>query len=358
MLFETLTGRAFFKSRRLVLFAGLLVAGVFAAASARANLVIDPTFGSSITSLSNASAVEAGIDAAISRLDAAVENPITVKIQFDDMSGGLGESDTFFNALPYSQYLSDLKTDQVLSANDTIAIHSLPVQTANPVNGNANIDLSLPLLRAIGESSLGDNDGGLDSTISLNLSSMNVSRTGMQNSNDYDLQAVATHEMDEVLGIGGEGSDLASGTTGAVGPLDLFRYISPGVRSYSQSANIAPYFSINGGTTELVYFNQVSGADYGDWGNGVTPAEVDGNSPPQVQDAFGTPGTDVNLGMNELTALDVVGWNLVAQSVPEPGTTGLLVASGLACAVTFRRRIFGSLRSGPGRRGCGPRYRH
>ncbi len=64
------------------------------------------------------------------------------------------------------------------------------------------------------------------------------------------------------------------------------------MRSYTTSTSVAPYFSINNGVTDLVHFDQVGGADYADWGNGVVPAEGAGNTPPQVQDAFGTPGAD------------------------------------------------------------------
>jgi hypothetical protein len=318
----------------------LLIVASARCPTAKAGLVIDGTFGTSITSLSDASTVEAGIDSAISRLEAAIATPITVNIDFeDDTSVGLGESDTNFGIIPYSQYLSDLKHNQTLSALDNEAIASLPVQTKNPVNGNDNVELTLPLLRAIGESAAGDNGGGLDSTISLNLPIMNVSRTGTQNPDDYDLQAVVGHEMDEVLGIGGAGSELtSSGTTGPVGPMDLFRYSAPGVRSYSLSTNVAPYFSLNSGTTDLVHFNQFgNNSDYGDWGNGVTPAQQDGNTPPQIQDAFGDPGVDINLGTNELIAFDVVGYNLTSP-VPEPGNVCLL-AGGLITVAFYSRRL-------------------
>ncbi len=47
--------------------------------------------------------------------------------------------------------------------------------------------------------------------------------------------------------------------------------------------------------------------------------------------AFGSPGVDINLGSNELTALDVVGYNLV--SVPEPGISALLLSGLIAIGI-------------------------
>jgi hypothetical protein len=164
------------------------------------------------------------------------------------------------------------------------------------------------------------------------------------------MQAVVTHEMDEALGIGGAGSSI--GGTGAFannpGDLDLFRYTcsDPDVattltcpagdasRSYSpiQTTNPYSYFSIDGGNTVLSFFNQTSGADYGDWLSNPIPAGFD----PQVQDAFGEPGTDPTLGVNELTAFNAIGYDLVA---PEPGTL-ILFGLGISALgiVTHRRR--------------------
>ena len=44
------------------------------------------------------------------------------------------------------------------------------------------------------------------------------------------------------------------------------------------------------------------GSDYGDWHTSGTP---------QVQDAFGTPGVNIALGSNEITAFNVIGYDLV-----------------------------------------------
>jgi hypothetical protein len=51
------------------------------------------------------------------------------------------------------------------------------------------------------------------------------------------------------------------------------------------------------------YFNQDPGGGYGDWSHDL-------NGRPQVQDAFSTPGLQLNLDINELIALDVVGYHL------------------------------------------------
>jgi hypothetical protein len=332
-----------------------LIAALLCGHSAEADLVIDPVFQSSITNDPNAATIEATIDSAISNLELAIANPVTVTIDFGEMSSGLGQSSTYQYDISYSDYLSLLENNQTLSAYDTKALNSLGLAapytslnpTTNPVNGSTTIQTTGALLRALGVDAEAPT-GQPDSTIDFNASLVDEA-TGTPTSGEYSLESVVTHEMDEALGIGGGGSQLNAvyegytSPAGAAGPLDLFRYSGVGVRSYTTAAGADPYFSIDGGITKLDYFNQdgSTGSDYGDWGNGITNAQY-GNTPSQVQDAYGTPDTSPNLGAAELTALDVIGWNLNPQgakleAVPEPNCAWLLVG-GLAVAAGIKRR--------------------
>jgi hypothetical protein len=288
--------------------------------------LINPIIDASITSLANADAVSNSIISAVQVYSQKITDPICVKIQFFAISTGLGQSVTQEGTITYAQYVSDLEANTNMSANDIAALATLPPPPNTGLLSNTLVMLTPANLDAVGEhamaASVRATNGGIDSMISLNFSIINDSRPD-QNPSQYDLRSVVTHETDEVLGIGGDGSTLylagsysgQIGPTNGVGPLDLYRYVSPGFRSFSLSPNVAPYFSIDGGTTVLVHFNQYgSGSDYGDWGDGMIPADGRGNSPAQVQDAFGTPGAMLDLGAKEFVALDVVGYTLSGSS--------------------------------------------
>jgi hypothetical protein len=270
------------------------------AAPATSGLNIVATFDASITQDPNAAAIEKGIKADISALHQLVLTTVTVHIEFASVANGLGGAATFYNQEPYSQYRSDLKHQKAPTVFDRNALHWLPNTSTNPVNGSADVNMTLSLLRATGESALGNLGTPVDSTIMLNTSLMNLSRTGPQDPAKYDLQQVAMHEMVEVLGAGGGGNSLLSQQ---VGPMDLFRYSAKGVRSYTTDPNEKAYFSLNGGAWNRGFFNQDSGGDYGDWSSDL-------NGKPQVQDAFSTPGVKLNLDHNEIIALDAVGYHV------------------------------------------------
>lgn len=136
--------------RRVVLAsAAVVAAGFLSSPSAKGNIVITPTFDSTITSDPNASAIEAAINATIARVQAVVTTNTTSTITFSEMSTGLGQSSTSHYSVPYSTYYSAIKTQQTLSTNDNTAIASLPTNTTvNPVNNNANIYVQTTLARA------------------------------------------------------------------------------------------------------------------------------------------------------------------------------------------------------------------
>jgi hypothetical protein len=223
------------------------------------------------------------------------------------MSSGLGLNNTYVDTISYSSFISALQAHSV-TTNDTLALAQLPVGPNEPVTSGDSITLTLPNLRALG---FAENPppGSSDSTISVNLSACNLTRTSTDPSKN-DLMAVISHEIDEVLGTS---SGLGQTT---ISPPDLFRYSStPGVRNYTTSGDDA-YFSLDG-TNLLVQYNQDPTGDYGDWWS-------PGTQTPRVQDAFSSPGATPNLGV-ELTVLDVIGWDLFSAvpSISAPQFTSI-----------------------------------
>jgi len=307
---------------------------LLSAASARADLIITPTFDSSITGNPNATIIENTIDTAIQQYEARYANDIDVTIDFEAMSSGLGQSQTTLYAIPYTDFYSAFAAEVALDPRpDTSeALSELPDTIDNPVTGTPNLALSTANARALGICTVATCPAtytdGYDGIIGLNLNLLNLSPTGTQNPSDYSLQAVAEHEMDEVLGLG-SGLNLPTDNLSMEYPRpeDLYRYSANGVRSYTNSSSAVSYFSINGGATNLIGFNQQGNgrADYGDWASSATP---------HVQDAYGTPGSTLGV---EFTALDVIGY----QTVPEPAT-GTVVPGALAAlaAAAFLRRSF------------------
>ena len=280
-------------------------------------LTIIPTFDVSITSDTNAAAIEATINSAIAAYQADFSDPITVSFKFQEVTTGLASSSTATLSVSYSSYLAAL-TARAASVDDAVALTRLPGGANNPVNGNTQITLKDPLARALGYSA-NPGSGNPDSTISLNVSIMNITSSN-PNTNNYSLFSAVSHEMDEGLGFGGGLNGLTNGaaapTDNSVQPMDLFRYGPNGSRSWTTALNASAFFSLDG-FNDLAQFNQNQSGDFEDWYSSTVFPPVQVFPAPQVQDAFGTPGTFPVLGV-ELRVLDAIGfsYNPTYQAAP------------------------------------------
>ena len=326
-------------NRILSAFAGAAML-LLCAQPAAANLTITPTFAASITSDPNAAAIEATINAAILVYETTFSNAIDVPILFQASNSGLGSSAFSLFDVSYAAYSTALfnNAHTTLNANQLAAVAANPVAALNPVTNTNDILMKCATIDAVfGSGSSGCASAG---TITLNTSLTTPGTTGT--SSQYSLLAVTEHEINEILGLGSTlGLAISGFTCGSAptrgpcsnvpSPEDLFRYTSGGARSFTTNTSARAFFSING-TTDLAEFNnQSSGADYGDWRSNPLPS----GASPQVQDAFATAGASPTLGINEITALNVIGYNLIP--APEPGTAVLLIA-GVAGLLGLRRR--------------------
>ena len=284
-------------------------------------LTVVATFDSSITSDPNAAAIENAINTAIADYASNFSNALSIPITFKEMASGLGQSVSLVGTYAYSSFLPALK-GTATTADDATAYALLPNSSTNPVDGGSDMTLTAANFNAIGVT-VGTN-GQPYGTISVNTSQTSPGSAGTTGS--YDIISVVQHEIDEVLGMG---SLLPN--SGSPFPTDLFRYNGSGARSFALSPSALAYLSIDG-TTRIVQFNNVNNlADAGDWAT---------NSPAQVQDAFGTPGSHPRVANSELTNLDVIGWRRVPQNTFTDNTLTAGVTTIKAVHITeLRTRI-------------------
>ena len=275
-------------------------------------LTINPTFDGSITGNQNAAAIEAMINRAISFHESLFSDPITAEIRFRYSTtgpdgtpldpGAIAQSFFVIYQIPWSSYIAALRADAKTS-NDNIANATLPATALSPnikpgSAGGRAVGLDTPpAMRADG--TIGP-DGPYDGIVTLN-SSAPYQFTRPPTANNLDAQRSVEHEVDEVIGLGSRlghtGTDLH--------PQDLFSWSSAGTRNITSNGN--RYFSINGGATNIVNFNQNSNGDFGDWLSTTCP-----QAHPYVQNAFTCTGqySDISATSPEGINLDVVGYDL------------------------------------------------
>ena len=285
--------------------------------SCHAQLTIIPNYDVSLSSLSNFSAIQSTINGALAEYSVRYADPITLHMTFKNLASGLGSNVTQTQTVDYADFRAALVA-HATTADDFSVLSFLPSQPSSPVNGSVSVRMTVANAKVLG---LFDGFTSNDSTISLNVSIMNVTRPP-QNPSFYDLKAVAQHEIDEALGT------FSGVDTGLPFSADHSRFGGVNTFSFTTSNTANAYFSVNGGTTNLANYNQSGNGDYGDWVVGI---------PARVQDFQATQGATPDLGV-ELRLLDVIGYHLIT-AVPEP--SGLLLGGSaivLGMIAWYRRR--------------------
>jgi hypothetical protein len=275
-------------------------------------LTINPTFDSSITNDPNSAAIQAMINQAIAIYESEFADPITVSILFRYSSTSvngttlgantLAQSNYVIYPIPWNTYINALQAD-AKTANDIAANGSLPTSplSTNIIPSSAGgraVGLNTPPeMFADGTVSPG---GPYDGIVTLN-SGKSFQFTRPTSGGNYDALRSTEHEIDEVLGLGSfvkHSSNLR--------PQDLFSWSGFGNRNLTSVGS--RYFSIDGGNTDIVDFNQGPNGDFGDWFSDPCPQDN-----PYVQNAFSCPGqmSDVEASSPEGINLDVIGYDLV-----------------------------------------------
>jgi len=290
-------------------------------------LIIHATFDSSITGNPNAAAIEAMINRAISIYESLFSDPITIEIYFRYATtapdgtplpaGLLAQSNSVLYTVLWSTFINALTADATTS-NDNLANASLPGTALSPniaphsANGRAvGLDMP-PAMFANGTIGSG---GPYDGIVTVN-SSQPFRFTRPTTAGNYDAQRSTEHEIDEVMGFASHAniSNLRA--------QDLFSWSSAGQRNISSSGT--RYFSINGGVTNIVNFNQNPNGDFGDWLSAACPQVH-----PYVQNAFSCMGqsSDVTATSPEGINLDVMGYDLVNTVVTTTAASNITSSS-------------------------------
>jgi hypothetical protein len=338
-----------------------ILGGTVAVASpAAANLTLDITYDfasdPSITLLQEQQ-VETAFNGVAAQFQNAITNPITVNVEVS-----IGTIDGASVPLPASNVSGDFTTNVSMgtattSFSNTIAALAntgAVLPTTDPTGGSHLFFIPQAEFKALGLSTA--TFGPLlpfDGFIGFSSNLSEFSFAGTPGSLQYSFQAAAEHEIEEVLGRisslnnGGADSNLVAF------PMDLFRYSSPGVTSFSENA--AAYASTNGGVTDLGTFNSdpANTLDRSDW---ATPNNSTSTDAQNTQlDTGETEGLslsdeDVLEGLGYTFAPDngnglfngtnaPVGATQGVNTVPEPGSLPLLTAAtGLAGLMRYRTR--------------------
>lgn len=297
---------------------GLLLAALisFALTSPVHAMTINVTYDSSVTGLTNAAQVEAAVATAVQTFQDLYTNPITVNITVSFSSSvGLGESGTALTGNPAYSDLVNALVAAATTTEDSNAVASLPA--SDPTPGGSAWWIPYAEARALGsiggtvyappKNATQDGQVIFASTVNYTFDPTNRAVAG-----EYDFIGVVEHEISEVLG---RGSGLGTINGNGYVPYDLFRFTGSNSPSLN-TTDTGVYFSINDGLTSLKAFNPPGNGDLQDWQM---------SNPADAYDAFLAAGQKALLSSADLTALDILGYDL---NFPRPRVTGAELANG------------------------------
>lgn len=308
---------------------GIALAATFTMGGAAHALLITPNFDISITGSTNASGIESAITSAISTVDSLYSNAVSLTVNFSyntASSGNLLTTTQYYYGYSYGAYTTALANDAAANpGNTTLATALANLGSGNDASGTKQMALSYG--QALMLSSYGLAGPTLIANAAVNINSLQ-NFNQLSGSGGYDLIGGLEHELNEVLGGGGAGSTLNNLSSTFFGnkysALDLYRYSAPDTPSFSTTAS-SSYFSVDGGVTNIVNFNQSPGGDYGDFG---PSCGTGGGSGQLIQNAFNCTGPyeAYTTASPEFTMMQSIGWNAAQSSsnVPEPATLALL----------------------------------
>ncbi|HZK79667.1 MAG TPA: NF038122 family metalloprotease [Humisphaera sp.] len=297
---------------------------VIATSSVQANLIINPIYDSTVTSLTSGPITFAQVKTAFEYAAAQYENAfadnitLNITVAATSDSSILGESGLRFGGpFTYDQIKNLLSADKTTAADNT-AVASMSV-LPDPTNGGQYwiSRCQAKALGTLGPSIVNDGTFTFGTSYAYTFDPANRAVSGK-----FDFVGLAEHEISEVMGRFGALGGITLGGLPAYMPSDLFRFTSPGTQSVNLT-DTGVYFSIDGGATNLKNFNPPGGGDLSDWAAGAN-------------DAFNaqfTAGVEDDLSPTDFTNVDVIGYN----AVPEPTTAGLFAASMVAFLI--RRNV-------------------
>jgi hypothetical protein len=250
-------------------------------------------------------------------------NSVTLDISFDLAPLGADSADnshTLFR-VPYTVLKSTLAATAITSDEET-AVASLP--SSDP-SGGLGFFVPVGMARMLGFTGA---LAGNDVTVDLNQN--------MPWTFGADAIGALEHEISEAMGrVGGLGFSRTTSGAPIWGPMDLFRYSSPGQRDFTGGSDGLPtFFSVDGNTLLTEFHNSVSttgafdGQDLGDWDQSVQG------------DAFGAsgPGAPGTVSATDLRVMDVLGWTPSAIAAAPPVVTEVIASPG-AGVVTLGSQI-------------------